>query len=193
MMSKGFPLERIIYPVKPFLDLIPSNIELASAEMELIAELRREYVLKRVLEPIREWYDFILVDCPPSLGLLTINALCASREVLIPMQCEYFAMRGMRLLLDAIEWINVRANKDLELGGIVVTMYSTGTIHAREVLDEIRAAFGDKVYDAVVYKSIRFAEASVASQAIVEYASKHKGAQAYRDLAAAVVRQGNHR
>jgi chromosome partitioning protein len=193
IMGTDFPVKRVIYPVKPFLDLIPSNIELASAEMELIAEIRREYILKRVLEPIKGWYDFILIDCPPSLGLLTINALCASREVLIPMQCEYFAMRGMRLLLDAIEWINVRANKDLKLNGIVVTMYSTGTIHAREVLDEIREAFGDKVFDTVVYKSIRFAEASVASQAIVEYASKHKGAEAYRDLAIAVAAQSNSR
>jgi chromosome partitioning protein len=187
MMDADFPVRRVVYPVKPYLDLIPSNIELASAEMELIAEIRREHILGRVLNPIREWYDYILIDCPPSLGLLTINALCTSHELLIPMQCEYFAMRGIRLLLDAINWINTRANPDLTLGGILVTMYSTGTIHAREVLDEIRTVFGDKVFDQVIYKSIRFAEASVASQAIVEYASRHKGAQAYRDLAKAVM------
>ena len=187
MMDADFPVKRIVYPVKPYLDLIPSNIELASAEMELIAEIRREHILGRVLDPIREWYDYILIDCPPSLGLLTINALCTSHQLLIPMQCEYFAMRGIRLLLDAINWINARVNPDLTLGGILVTMYSTGTIHAREVLDEIRTVFGDKVFDQVIYKSIRFAEASVASQAIVEYASRHKGAQAYRDLAKAVM------
>jgi chromosome partitioning protein len=191
MMDADFPVKRVVYPVKPYLDLIPSNIELASAEMELIAEIRREHILGRVLNPIREWYDYILIDCPPSLGLLTINALCTSHELLIPMQCEYFAMRGIRLLLDAIDWINARANPDLTLGGILVTMYSTGTIHAREVLDEIRTVFGDKVFDQVIYKSIRFAEASVASQAIVEYASRHKGAQAYRDLAKAVMRNSS--
>jgi chromosome partitioning protein len=187
LQEESFPINRIIYPVKAYLDLIPANIELASAEMELIAEIRREFILRRVLEPLNYWYDFILIDCPPSLGLLTINALCTSQKVLIPMQCEYFAMRGIRLLLDAIEKVNGRLNPELELGGILATLYSTGTIHAREVLDEIRAVFGDKVFDTVIYKSIRFAEASVASQAIVEYASQHKGAQAYRDLAQEVL------
>jgi len=187
LMDPDFPVSRVIYPIKDYLDLIPSSIELASAEMELIAELRREYTLRRMLDPIRDCYDFILIDCPPSLGLLTINALCTSQEVLIPMQCEYLAMRGIRLLLDAIEWVKARTNRDLELGGILVTMYATGTIHSREVLEEIRAVFGDKVFDEVIYKSIRFAEASVASQAIVEYAGTHKGAQAYRMVAKAIV------
>jgi len=183
LIEPDFPLNRIIYPIRTYLDLIPSNIELASAEMELIAEIRREFILRRILEPLQPWYDFILIDCPPSLGLLTVNALCASREVLIPLQCEYFAMRGIRLLLEAIEKVKGRLNPDLELGGILATMYSTGTTHAREVLDEIRSVFGAKVFDVVIYKSIRFAEASVASQAIVDYASKHKGAEAYRKLA----------
>jgi chromosome partitioning protein len=191
LTESDLPINRIVYPVKAYLDLIPSNIELASAEMELIAEIRREYILRRVLEPLRPWYDFILIDCPPSLGLLTVNALCASQEVLIPMQCEYFAMRGIRLLLDAIDRIKARLNPDLELGGILATMYSTGTIHAREVLNEIRSVFGDKVFDIVIHKSIRFAEASVASQAIVEYASTHKGAEAYRKLATMLVAQGD--
>jgi chromosome partitioning protein len=189
MMDAEFPVGRVVYPVKAHLDLIPSNIELASAEMELIAEIRRERILSRILGTVEEGYDYILIDCPPSLGLLTINALCACKRVLIPMQCEYFAMRGIRLLLDAIEWVKSRANQDLSLGGILVTMYSTGTIHSREVLDEIRAVFGDKVFDQVIYKSIRFAEASVASQAIVEYDAKHKGAQAYRDLARSIAEE----
>jgi chromosome partitioning protein len=187
LMEKDFPVRRVIFPIKPYLDLIPANIELASAEMELIAELRREYTLRRVLASIRQDYDLILIDCPPSLGLLTINAMSAAQEVIVPMQCEYFAMRGIRMLLQAIDWIKMRVNPALELGGIVVTMYSTGTIHAREVLDEIRTVFGDRVFDAVIYKSIRFAEASVASQSIVDYASTHKGAQAYRELARTIV------
>jgi chromosome partitioning protein len=190
LTDANFPINRIIYPVKAYLDLIPSNIELASTEMELIAEIRREFILRRILESLLPWYDFVLIDCPPSLGLLTTNALCASQEVLIPMQCEYFAMRGIRLLLDAIERVKARLNPDLELGGILATMYSTGTIHAREVLEEIRNVFGDKVFDLVIYKSIRFAEASVANQAIIEYAGKHKGAEAYRKLAKEIVKQG---
>lgn len=176
-------IQQIIHPVQAYLDLIPANIDLASAEIELIAEIRRELILRRVLESLLSWYDLVLIDCPPSLGLLTVNALCASTEVLIPMQCEYFAMRGIRLLLDSIQKVKARLNPDLELTGILATMYSTGTIHAREVMEEIRSVFGEKVFDVVIYKSIRFAEASVASQAIVEYAGKHKGARAYRKLA----------
>ncbi len=183
LLQPEFPATQLIQPIKAYLDLIPANIELASIEMELIAELRREFILQRTLESVKPWYDFILIDCPPSLGLLTINALCACQEVLIPMQCEFFAMRGIRLLLESIEKVKARLNPDLELAGILATMYSTGTIHAREVLDEIRSVFSDKVFDVIIYKSIRFAEASVASQSIVEYASKHKGAMAYKKLA----------
>lgn len=190
MMEPEFDVNRVVYPLKPFLDLIPANIELASAEMELIAEIRREYILQRVLDPIAHGYDYILLDCPPSLGLLTINALTACNEALVPMQCEYFAMRGIRMLLQAIDWIKVRVNSELQLGGILVTMYSTGTIHHREVLDEVRAVFGTKVFRSVIQKSIRFAEASVASQSLVEYAPEHKGTRSYRALAREIVEQG---
>jgi chromosome partitioning protein len=189
LIESEFPVTSIVHPIKAYLDLVPANIDLASIEMELIAEIRREFILHRVLEALRPWYDFILIDCPPSLGLLTINALCACQEVLIPLQCEYFAMRGIRLLLDSIEKVKARLNANLALTGILATMYSTGTIHAREVLDEIRSVFGEKVFDVVIYKSIRFAEASVASQAIVEYAGKHKGAVAYKKLAKELVGQ----
>lgn len=183
MADPDFAVQRVIYPVQAYLDLIPANIDLASSEIELIAEIRREFILRRVLEPLQDWYDVILIDSPPSLGLLTVNALCASQEAVVPMQCEYFAMRGIRLLLDTIDRVKSRLNPDLELGGILPTMYTTGTIHAREVLEEIRSVFGEKVFDVVIYKSIRFAEASVASQAIVEYSGRHKGAMAYRKLA----------
>jgi len=187
LMNQDLAVQEIVHPVQAYLDLIPANIELAAAEIELIGEIRREFTLRRILEPLEPWYDFVLFDCPPSLGLLTINALCASHEVLIPMQCEYFAMRGLRLLLDSIDKVKARLNPDLGLTGILATMYSTGTVHAREVLEELRSVFGEKVFDVVIYKSIRFAEASVASQAIVEYASKHKGAIAYTGLAKALI------
>ena len=176
-----------IRPVKTYLDLIPTNQDLISAEIELIPEIRREHTLRRVLEPLDAWYDFILIDCPPSLGLLTTNGLCASKEIVVPLQCEFFAMRGLQLLLEHVQKTKQRLNSDLELTGILATMYSTGTIHAREVLEEIRETFGDKVFDDVIYKSIRFAEASVASMAMVDYSDNHKGARAYRRVAQALL------
>lgn len=190
LIDPEFSVERVTYPIQAGLDLIPSNIELASAELELIGEIRREYILRRVLKPVEPYYDFILIDCPPSLGLLTVNALCACQEVLIPMQCEYFAMRGLRLLIEAIEKVKARLNPELTVCGILATMYSTGTIHAREVLEEVRSVFGPQVFDVVIHKSIRFAEASVANQALVQYADTHKGAEAYRRLAREVVARG---
>jgi chromosome partitioning protein len=177
----------VIRPIKAYLDLMPASSQLAQAEIELIPEIRRELTLHRALKPLAGWYDFILIDCPPSLGLLTTNGLCASSEVLVPLQCEYFAMRGLQLLLEHVEKTKVRLNPDLELVGILATMYSTGTIHAREVLEDIRDTFGDKVFDEIIYNSIRFAEASVANQAIVQYANRHKGARAYKKVAADLI------
>lgn len=183
LMEPEKPVNRIIHPVKAYLDLIPANRKLAAAEIELIPEIRRELRLRHVLQPLNTWYDFILIDCPPSLGVLTTNALCACNEILIPLQCEYFAMRGLQMLLETVEQVKIRLNHDLELAGIVATMYSTGTIHAREVLEEIRSVFGEKVLDVIIYKSIRFAEATVANQALVEYLDQHKGSKAYKKLA----------
>jgi chromosome partitioning protein len=187
LVDTELPIDCIIHPVREHLDLIPANIDLATAEMELIAEIRREFLLSHLLEPVHSRYDFILIDCPPSLGLLPVNALCASQEVLVPLQCEYFAMRSIRPVLDAMEKIKVRLNHDLKLTGILATLYSTRTIHAREVLAELRSEFGEIVFGAVIYKSIRFSEASAANRAIVEYASQHRGAQAYRELAQEIV------
>jgi chromosome partitioning protein len=189
LMDGDFPINRIIYPVKAYLDLLPANIDLASAEIELITEAQREVQLRRILEPLNQWYDYILVDCPPSLGLLTLNALSACNEVLIPLQCEYFAMRGIRPLLETMEQVKTRHNRELDLSGILATMYSTGTVHSREVLEEVQAIFGERVYDVIIHKSIRFAEASVASQSILEYAADHKGAEAYRKLAQEIAAQ----
>jgi chromosome partitioning protein len=183
MMKDDLPTQRAIQPIQAFLDLIPANNDLAAAEIELIPELRRELVLRRAIEPLHGWYDFILIDCPPSLSLLTVNALCASNGVIIPMQCEFFAIRVIRMLIDSINRTRDRLNPELELLGILATMYSTGTVHSREVLDEIRSLYGDKVFDIVIHKSIRFAEASVAHKAMIEYASNHKGTGAYRKLA----------
>ncbi len=187
MMDDDMSINRTISPVQAYLDVIPADNDLAAAEIELIPEIRRELVLQRALEPLNGWYDYILIDCPPSLSLLTVNALCASTGVIVPMQCEFFAIRVIRTLLESIERTRDRLNPDLELIGILATMYSTGTIHSREVLDEIRNLYGDKVFDIVIYKSIRFAEASVAHKAMVEYSQKHKGARAYKKLAGNMV------
>jgi chromosome partitioning protein len=176
-------VNKVIRPVQTYLDLIPATNQLGEAEVELIPELRRELILRRTLEPLSGWYDFILIDCPPSLGLLTINCFCASDGVIVPLQCEYFAMRVLRQLLESIAETKDRLNPKLELTGILATLYSTGTVHSREVLDEIKSAFGDKVFDIVIHKSIRFAEASVANRAMTEHASTHKGAKAYQKLA----------
>jgi chromosome partitioning protein len=183
LIDPNVPVNRVIRPVKAYLDVLPANRDLAAAEIELIPELRRELILRRVLKPLDTWYDYIFIDCPPSLSLLTVNALSTSQGVVIPVQCEFFAMRVIQLLVNSIEKTKARLNPDLELTGILATMYSTGTIHAREVLDEIRSTYEDKVFDTVIYSSIRFAEASVAHKAMIEYSSKHKGAVAYRKIA----------
>lgn len=183
LMDGDFPVNRIVYPVKAYLDLIPTNIDLALAEMELAGQVGRVQSLRRILEPLQPWYDYVLIDCPPSLGLLTLNALSASTQVLVPLQCAKPAMRGIQPLLGVVERVKARFNPDLELGGILVTMYETGTIHSTEVLEEVRTLFGDKVYDVLIYESQGFPEASVARQSMLEYASDHQGAEAYRQLA----------
>ena len=182
------PIQRAIRHSPAGLDLIPANIDLAAAEIELAAELGRERILAEALQPVTGQYDFILVDCPPSLGLLTINALVAAGEVLIPLQCEYLAMKGMNLLLRTIDRVKAKLNPELEVAGILVTMYNARTVHAQEVLEEVRAAFGRKVFPTVVHSSVRFKEAPAAGQSILDYAALHEGAAAYRALAKELLR-----
>jgi len=181
------PLTDIIQSVRPQMDLVPANIDLAAAELELISMIGREYVFRDALEPVRSRYDFILVDCQPSLGLLTVNALTAADGVIIPLQCQYLALRGMRVLLDTIQQIKTKLNPKLKILGVLGTMYNTRTIHSREVLDEVRSIFGTKVFEVVIRESVRFAEAPVAQQSILEYDRKHPGAEAYRKLAEVIL------
>ena len=169
------------------LDLLPSNIDLAAAEVLLVGEVAREQALARVLRPLRKRYDFLLTDCPPSLGLLTVNALTAADGVLIPLECEYFALRGMALLMDTISKIIERLNPNLEIVGILATMYDARTVHGREVLGRVEDAFGDQVFRTVIGKTIRFAEAPVVGQSILTYAADSSGAAAYRKLAKEVL------
>jgi chromosome partitioning protein len=187
LIKPDIQLDDAIYSVRKNLDIIPSNIDLAAAEVELISVIGREYVLRDALVSARDRYDFVVVDCQPNLGLLTINALTAADEVLIPLQCEYLALRGMRVLLDTIRQVQAKLNPELELVGILGTMYKTGTIHSREVLEEVRTVFGDRVFPVVVKDSIRVAEAPVLNQPILEYDPKHQGSMAYRYLAEVII------
>ena len=167
--------------------LLPSNIDLAAAELMLVQEVAREQTLLRVLAPLRTRYDWILIDCPPSLGLLTINALTAADGVVVPVECQYYALRGVALLMDSIERIRERLNPRLQIDGVLATMFDSRTIHGKEVMDRIREAFGNKLFDTVIRKTIRFAEAPVAGQPILSYSPDSSGAEAYRALAKEVM------
>ncbi len=187
LVDSRVTMQSVIRPVRANLDVAPSNIDLAAAELELISAIGREYIFKEALAPVRGNYDYILVDSPPSLGLLTINALTAADEVIIPLQCEYLALRGMRSLLETIDKVRAKLNPHLEIRGILGTMFNARTLHAQEVMDEIRSIFGDKVFDVVIKSSIRFAEAPVVHQSLLEYDPRHEGAMAYRKLAEVIV------
>jgi chromosome partitioning protein len=187
LVDSRVTMQSIIRSVRANLDVAPSNIDLAAAEVELISAIGREYIFKEALAPVRGNYDYILVDSPPSLGLLTVNALTAADEVIIPLQCEYLALRGMRSLLETIEKVRAKLNPHLEIRGILGTMFNSRTLHAQEVMDEIRSIFGDKVFDVVIKSSIRFAEAPVVHQSLLEYEPRHEGAMAYRKLAEVIV------
>ena len=169
------------------LDLMPSNIDLSAAEIQLVTEVAREQALARILTPLRDKYDFILIDCQPSLGLLTINALAAADGVIIPLECEYYALRGMALLLDSIERVQERINPALVVDGILATMFDSRTLHAREVHQRVQSAFGDQLFSTVISKTIRFAEAPVAGEPILTYAPSSTGAVAYRKFAEEVM------
>ncbi|MCW2614962.1 MAG: Cobyrinic acid a,c-diamide synthase [Frankiales bacterium] len=169
------------------LDLLPSNIDLSAAEVQLVNEVAREQSLARVLAPVLDDYDVVLIDCQPSLGLLTVNALTAAHGVIIPLECEFFALRGVALLIQTIEKIRERLNPQLELEGILATMYDSRTLHGREVLARVVEAFGDKVFHTVINRTIRFPETTVAGEPITTYASSSAGATAYRELAKEVL------
>ncbi|MFG2000244.1 ParA family protein [Spirillospora sp. NPDC048911] len=174
------------------LDLLPSNIDLSGAEVQLVHEVGREYILAGVLKPAVPHYDYILIDCQPSLGLLTVNALAASEGVLIPLECEYFAMRGVALLMETIEKVQGRINPGLEIDGVLGTMYDSRTLHTREVLGRIVEAFGDQVFHTVINRTVRFPDATVAGEPITYFDPNSMGANAYRGLAREVLERWRH-
>jgi chromosome partitioning protein len=166
----------------PSIDIVPSNIELSQAQLDLVEIPSRELMLRGMLWPVRQEYDFILVDCLPSLGLLTINALAAADKVLIPLQADFLAMKGLELLLHTIIEVKEKLNQNLEILGILFTMTNPRTLHSREVIDVTKRAFGSiiRVFDATIPTSVRFKEAPAAGMSILTYASGSDGAEAYR-------------
>ena len=165
------------------LDLLPSNIDLAAAELQLVSEVGREHAL----EPIMGEYDVILIDCQPSLGLLTLNALTASSGVIVPMECEYFALRGVALLKDTLDKVTARLNPGLQIIGVLPTMYDPRTLHSREVYQTVVQAFGDLVFQTVINRTIKFPDAAVAGEPITQFAPGSTGAKAYEQLAREVL------
>ncbi|MGW5454228.1 ParA family protein [Nocardia sp. NPDC003979] len=169
------------------MDLLPSNIDLSAAEIQLVNEVGREQSLGRALAAVRDRYDYILIDCQPSLGLLTVNALACSDGVIIPMECEYFSLRGLALLNDTVEKVRDRLNPRLSLYGIVVTMFDARLLHSRQVMSRVVEVFGDLVYDTAISRTVRFPDASVAGEPITTWAPKSAGAEAYRAMAREVI------
>lgn len=171
------------------LDICAANIDLAGAEVELVAEIARETKLKEVLDKVRSEYDFILIDCPPSLGLVTLNALTASDSVLVPIQCEYYALEGLGQLMSTIDLVQRRLNKKLDIEGVVLTMYDARTNLSKQVIDEVKKYFKNKVYKTIIPRNIKLSEAPSYGMPICLYDKKSDGSKAYANLANEIIRQ----
>ncbi|MFC1928430.1 ParA family protein [Chloroflexota bacterium] len=180
----------IVQTSNPNIELVPANIELSQAQLDLVGAFRRELVLQEMIQPVRKRYDFILVDCLPSLGLLTINALSAADKIIIPLQADFLAMKGLALLLSTIIRVKGKINPALEISGILFTMTNSRTLHSREVIEITKRAFGDKirVFDVIIPTSVRFKEAPAAGKSILTYDPKSAGAHAYRLLTEEVIK-----
>lgn len=171
----------------PFLDLIPSSMDLVGAEIEMVDRSEREQILKRLIQPVKKKYDFILIDCPPSLGLLTINSLTASDSVMIPVQCEYFALEGLGQLLNTIKIVRQHLNTELEIEGVVLTMFDTRTRLSDQVADEVRKYFEDRVFKTIIHRNVRLAEAPSFGKPALLYDSTSKGSKNYLALAKEII------
>jgi chromosome partitioning protein len=188
LMERGAnPAEVVIKTSVAGMHLLPSNIDLSGAEVQLVHEVGREFVLGGVLEPLMPEYDIVLIDCQPSLGLLTVNALACADGVLVPLECEYFAMRGVALLTETIDKVSRRINPKLAMDGLLATMYDSRTLHSREVLTRVVDRFGDTVFHTVISRTVRFPDATVAGEPITSFDPASTGATAYRELAKEVL------
>lgn len=182
------PVEKVIYHTRqPNLHIIPATIKLAGAEIELVSTISREHRLKTLLEPIRGKYDYIIVDCPPSLSLLTVNAFTAADAVLIPIQCEFYALEGLGQLVKTIELIKKYLNRSLKIVGVLLTMYDVRTNLSAQVAEEVKKYFGTKVFNAIIPRNVRLSEAPSHGEPILEYDPRSKGAEVYKQLAGEVL------
>ncbi len=182
--------EAIVEKVSDNLDVLPAKIDLAGAEVELVGKMSRENRLKKSINKIKDRYDVIIIDCPPSLGLLTINALTASNKIIIPIQCEFYALEGLSQLLNTVELVKKELNYDLEVAGILLTMYDSRLKLSEEVVDEIRKYFQDRVFKTMIPRNIKLSEAPGYGQSIDKYAKNSKGALAYKNVVKEVIDSG---
>ncbi len=181
--------ETIIQTSSPNVDLIPSHIDLVAIEIELVDKDRREYMMKEAISELKKTYDYILIDCAPSLGLLTLNALTAADSVIIPIQCEYFALEGLGKLLNTIKSIQKIHNPDLDIEGMLLTMYDSRLRLSNQVVQEVRKHFGDMVFDTIIQRNVRLSEAPSYGESIIKYDSTSKGAANYLNMANEVVQK----
>ena len=188
IMTRDVTLDDVVLKSNvPGLDIVPSNIDLSAAEVQLVTEVAREQVLTRALAPAVAEYDFIIIDCQPSLGLLTVNALTAAHGVIVPMEAEFFALRGVAMLVETIQKVQDRLNPGLEIDGLVATMFDSRTVHSREVLARLVEAFDEKVFHTAIARTVRFPETTVAGEPITTFATSSGGAYSYRQLAKEVL------
>ncbi|QOY60649.1 ParA family protein [Thermophilibacter immobilis] len=187
----GYPLEETICATGvPSVFIVPATIQLATAEIELVTTMARESVLKEVIHKIKDEFDYVIIDCPPSLGLLTINALIAANSLLIPIQCEYYALEGVAKLLESMQMVKKRMNPDLEIFGVVMTMYDSRTTLSKQVVDEVRRYFGKTMFKTMIPRNVKVSEAPSHGMPVTTYARMSKGSLAYMKLAKEVIARG---
>ena len=190
LLDESIAIEEVIIQTEsPNLDLIPSHIDLVASEIELVDKNAREYRLKKALESIRNQYDFILLDCAPSLGLITLNALVAADAVIIPIQCEYFALEGLGKLLNTIKSVQKIHNKDLDIEGLLLTMYDTRLRLSNQVVEEVKKHFGKMVFKTIIQRNIRLSEAPSYGEDIISYDASSRGAKSYLSLGNEIIKR----
>lgn len=190
IMNDADPASAIQTTYSKYIDVLPATIQLAGAEIELVSVMAREMRLKEVIDKIKDAYDYVFIDCPPSLGILTMNALTACSAILIPIQCEYYALEGVTKLLESMKMVKSRLNPSLEILGVVMTMYDSRTSLSKQVVQEVSEYFDDKMFQTLIPRNVRLSEAPSFGMPILEYDTASKGAEAYRKLAKEVIARG---
>lgn len=189
ILNDAQPKDIILHTENPNLDIIPGHIDLVGAEIEMIDLQEREYMMRKALEPVKDDYDLIIIDCSPSLGLITVNALCAADSVIIPVQCEYFALEGLGKLLNTIKIVQSRLNKELDIEGMLLTMYDTRLRLANQVVEEVKTHFQQLVFDTVIHRNVRLGEAPSHGETIIMHDASCKGSVNYLNLAREILQK----